>query len=83
MISTELCLTDSDFSVKKDEMQTQSMFPAARRGKENAVSTTTVNATSVLPERKIIHETAVVHPDAFIGEVSVHLILPLVEFYIK
>ncbi|XP_024376213.1 probable acyl-[acyl-carrier-protein]--UDP-N-acetylglucosamine O-acyltransferase, mitochondrial isoform X2 [Physcomitrium patens] len=61
-------LADSDFSVKKDEMQTQSMFPAARRGKENAVSTTTVNATSVLPERKIIHETAVVHPDAFIGE---------------
>lgn len=37
------------------------------------VSTSMMSAalTSVLPDYKIIHETAIVHPDAIIGEVRI------------
>lgn len=46
----------------------QNMIPLSRSGKVDAVS-----KTSVLPESRIIHEAAVVHPDALIGEVSFRL----------
>jgi len=66
------CPAEPDFSEKRDEIQTENMVPLGRSGKGDAVSTTMVNAalTSVLPESRSIHETAIVHPDAFIGEVS-------------
>lgn len=58
-------VAEPDFSEKRDEIKTE---PLGRHG--DAVSSTMVNAalTSVLPESRSIHETAIVHPDAFIDE---------------
>lgn len=71
LICSEFCPAEPDFSEKRDERQTENMIPISRSGKVDVASTTMVNAplTGVLPESRMIHETAIVHPDAFIGEV--------------
>ncbi len=72
LINNEFCPAEPDFSEKSTEIQTENMLPLSRSGKADTVSTTMVNVplTSVLPKSRVIHETAIVHPDAFIGEVS-------------
>lgn len=57
-------------------MQTENMLPLSRSNKGDAVSSTMMSAalTSVLPECKFVHETAIVHPNAFIGEVRICLL---------
>ena len=79
LICTELCPAEPDFSEKTDGVQTENMLPLSRSNKGDAVSTSMMDAalTSVLPECKFIHETAIVHPNAFIGEVRVFLLFVL------
>ena len=77
LISNGFCPAEPDFSEKRNEIQTENILPTSRNGQADTVSTTMVNVplTTVLPESRVIHETAIVHPDAFIGEVSFHLVV--------
>lgn len=62
---------EPEFPEKRDAEQMETMIPLSRNGKRDTLSASTMNAalTSVLPEYKFIHDSAVVHPDAVLGEV--------------
>lgn len=68
-----LLAVESSFPEKREVEQPEILVPHSRNRKGDVVSTSMMSAalTSVLPDYKLIHETAIVHPDAIIGEVRV------------
>jgi len=63
-------VAESAFPEKREVEQPEILVPHSRNRKGDVVSTSMMSAalTSVLPDYKLIHETAIVHPDAIIGE---------------
>lgn len=67
---------ESAFPEKREVEQPEILVPHSRNRKGDAVSTSMMSAalTSVLPDYKLIHDTAIVHPDAIIGEVRLPML---------
>jgi len=61
-------VVDSDFTEKRDVVQTKSLSPESAHEQADCAMGTAALAT-VLPGFKFIHATAVVHPDAVLGKV--------------